>query len=502
MLREKDLELIKKKGISKEIIEWQIEQFKKGSMPIKLVEPATTDKGITIIDDMERYAEIYKKSKKDAIKFVPASGAASRMFKSLFEFRGELVLNEDLDLDNYSSLKEFFTKIENFAFYEDLKNQLTQKGYSDISAIKSNYKVIIDSLLDNDGLAYGSLPKGLLKFHRYPKSNNRTPFEEHLVEAANYVANENVAKLHFTVSPEHLELFEKLKDSLIKKYSDIYKFNFDITFSIQKSATDTMAVTPDNKPFYDEKDEIFFRPGGHGALIENLNDIDSDIVFVKNIDNVIPEKRLEKTVLIKQALAGLLIEIQEKIFKLCHNLKNEPNQKTIEESKDFLKNVLFLSVDCFESGNRSNEDVLFDLLNRPVRVCGMVKNEGEPGGGPFIINDENGCESLQIIESSQIDVTDNQQESIFKASTHFNPVDLVCGVKNYKGDKFNLLDFVDKKTCFISKKSKDGRSLKALELPGLWNGAMAFWNTIFVEVPAETFNPVKTVNDLLREAHQ
>ncbi len=502
MLREKDLQLINEKGISQEVIDWQIEQFKKGSMPVNLVAPATIEKGITVIDDIEKYANKYKESHKDAIKFVPASGAASRMFKALFEFRAELDSVKEPDLMNYPVIEEFFTNIEKFAFYKDLEIHLSVIGNISDLINEKKYKTILNALLDDDGLSYGSLPKGLLKFHRYPENVSKTPFEEHLIEASRYVADKNLAKLHFTVSPEHLELFRKLKNSLIQKYADIFTFAFDISFSIQKSATDTMAVTPENTPFYDENDTLFFRPGGHGALIENLNDIDAEIVFVKNIDNVIPESKIETTVLTKQALAGLLIETQETIFQLCRKLKENPTEETIDESKKFLKDVLFLSDNCFEYEGTSVADILFSLLNRPVRVCGMVKNEGEPGGGPFITKNKNGCESLQIIESSQIDMTDNQQEEIFKASTHFNPVDLVCGIKNYEGNKFNLLDFIDKETCFISSKSKNGRSLKALELPGLWNGAMAFWNTIFVEVPAETFNPVKTVNDLLREAHQ
>jgi hypothetical protein len=436
---------------------------------------------------------------------VPASGAASRMFKDLFEFRDSCTDKNAIDFSKNEVIADFFKNIRKFAFHKDLDTLLKEQGGVDRLIVGKEYLLVLNTLLNDEGLSYGTLPKGLLKFHYYAGNIGRTPFEEHLVEGAKYAKSENGnVAIHFTVSPEHLELFEALKEKVIDKYEGLYQVKYTITYSIQKLSTDTIAVNPDNTPFYDEDGTILFRPGGHGALIENLNEIDSDIIFIKNIDNVVPEKRLERTVSIKQALAGLLVETQNKIFSFCEKLVTNATDDLLEEALHYIEHTLCISGPFFHEDAVFEEKVkeVFNRLNRPLRICGMVKNVGEPGGGPFLVKDSLGFITPQVVESSQVNDADAKQVEIFNSATHFNPVDLVCGVKDYKGNKFNLKDFVDESTCFISKKSKNGKDLKALELPGLWNGAMAGWNTIFVEVSINTFSPVKTVNDLLREAHQ
>jgi hypothetical protein len=503
MFSEKDIQQFEAKGISLESAQWQINQFTKGIIPVNIVAPATVQLGITLLQDPIFYINKYKNSEVKITKFVPASGAASRMFKALFEFRDELKKNTIVDIEKETTLKEFFKNIKKFAFYGDLEKIFKEDGGVERVLAKKEYGIILEKLLDSDGLSYGNLPKGLLKFHFYAGNIGRTPFEEHLVEGARYAKSiDGMANLHFTVSPEHMDLFTQLKERVVNKYEDMYRVKYNISFSVQKESTDTIAVKPNNSLFYDSDGSILFRPGGHGALIENLNELDSDLIFIKNIDNLVPEKRLDATISVKQAIGGLLLDTQSKIFALCEKLESNPTQEIIDEAKKLIKDTLCLSEDCCNTNDLSEAEYLFNRLNRPLRVCGMVKNEGEPGGGPFLVEDKKGCISPQIVESSQIDLNNPEQANIFNAATHFNPVDLVCAVKDFKGNKFNLKEFIDNETCFISEKSQNGKTLKALELPGLWNGAMAYWNTIFVEVPVKTFNPVKTVNDLLRDAHQ
>lgn len=358
-------------------------------------------------------------------------------------------------------------------------------------------------LLSEVGLNYGQLPKGVLKFHHSGKEV-RTAMEEHLAEGALYAKNKlGKVNLHFTVSPEHRVLFKTLVDKKREQFEKRYSVDYDISFSVQKESTDTIAVDLENKPFLNEDGSLLFRPGGHGALIENLNDIDGDIIFIKNIDNVVPDSFKFSTVAYKKLLAGWIVRLQKKIFDYLRLIESgKYSHSQIEEMIRFLQNELNMR----NPGIKLLEDAELILylkrkFNRPIRVCGMVRNSGEPGGGPFFAVNTDGTISLQILESSQIDLVNPEKNALFEKGTHFNPVDLVCAVKNYKNEKFNLPDFVDKNTGFISRKSKDGRELKALELPGLWNGAMSDWNTVFVEVPIETFNPVKTVNDLLRPEH-
>ena len=505
MLSPKDLEQIEMKGISEQQIEKQLEEFKTGFPFLKLDAAASIGNGIiaTSAEDVKIYTEAwntYKAEGKKIVKFVPASGAASRMFKNMFAF-----LTADYDVPTTDFEKTFFDNVVKFAFYPALNAMCEKNEGKNIEALmgEGNYKAVVANLLESKGLNYGQLPKGLLLFHSY-EDGARTPLEEHLVEGALYADSKGMVHIHYTVSPEHRTLFEKKVADTKDKYEKAYNVKYDITFSEQKPSTDTIAVNPDDTPFRNADGSLLFRPGGHGALIENLNEIPADVVFIKNIDNVVPDRLKADTVIYKQVIAGVLISLQEKAFEYLRLLdEGTYNHEKLEEMIRFVQRDLC----CRKHDIKELEDAelviyLRSKLNRPMRVCGVVKNVGEPGGGPFLTYNQDGTVSLQILESSQIDKSNTEYMKMFTEGTHFNPVDLVCAVKNYKGEKFNLPDYVDRTTGFISSKSKNGKDLKALELPGLWNGAMSNWNTVFVEVPLSTFNPVKTVNDLLREQHQ
>ncbi|MBO4530529.1 MAG: DUF4301 family protein [Paludibacteraceae bacterium] len=507
MLNVDDKQKLVQRGISEEEFEAQLMQFQTGFPYMKVEKPAIVSDGILCLDDksksfyLSEWSE-YLKHNNSVVKFVPASGAASRMFKSLFEFvsagKNELIKDND---------KLFFGQIEQFAFYDELNFYCKRNEGWDIPHLIADKKYlrILESLLEKKGMNYGFLPKGLLAFHKYQGKKARTPFEEHLVEGALYAKNsKGKVSLHFTVSKEHIDYFEKLLKSRIDDFSYQFGADFDVTFSVQKPSTDTVAVDMDNHPFR-ENGEILFRPGGHGALIENLNAIDSDVIFIKNIDNVAPDAYKQPTVEYKMVLAGLLVNVQKTIFEYQAILDSDSriSEDTMKKMFAFAEKTLCVTNKYNPlSTNKDKVDYLKMIYNRPLRVCGMVKNEGEPGGGPYLCQNPNGTVSCQILESCQFDMNDESQVEIMKSSTHFNPVDLVCAVKNYKGDKYNLLSFVDENTGFISYKSKNGRELKALERPGLWNGSMSDWNTIFVEVPIDTFTPVKMVTDLLRPEHQ
>ena len=505
MLSPKDLEQIKRKGISEQQIDKQLEEFKTGFPFLKLDAAASIGNGIiaTSAEDVKRYTEAwnaYKAEGKKIVKFVPASGAASRMFKNMFAF-----LTADYDVPTTDFEKTFFDNIVKFAFYPALNAMCEKNEGKNIEALmgEGNYKAVVANLLEAKGLNYGQLPKGLLLFHSY-EDGARTPLEEHLVEGVLYADSKGMVHIHYTVSPEHRALFEKKVADTKEKYEKAYNVKYDITFSEQKPSTDTIAVNPDDTPFRNADGSLLFRPGGHGALIENLNEIPADVVFIKNIDNVVPDRLKADTVTYKQVIAGVLVNLQKKAFEYLRLLdEGTYNHEKLEEMIRFVQRDLC----CRKHDIKELEDAelviyLRSKLNRPMRVCGVVKNVGEPGGGPFLTYNQDGTVSLQILESSQIDKSNTEYMKMFTEGTHFNPVDLVCAVKNYKGEKFNLPDYVDRTTGFISSKSKNGKDLKALELPGLWNGAMSNWNTVFVEVPLSTFNPVKTVNDLLREQHQ
>ena len=507
MLTLQDKEFLASKGITEEQVAAQLKDLERGFPFLKLAGAAEAGKGIVVCDDaaVSGYLDTWKEYKKSnsgkIFKFVPASGAASRMFKNLFEF-----VDAEYDEPTSDFEKKFFAEIKKFAFYDALDKACKKTKGKNIDELvaEGSYKAVVSTLLDKDGLNYGQLPKGLLLFHSYD-DGSRTPLEEHLVEGALYAAdgvgNVNV---HFTVSPEHRAMFEKLVAEKVKKYEDKFGVKYNVSFSEQKSSTDTVAGTMDNQPFRTSDGKILFRPGGHGALIENLNDLDADVVFIKNIDNLVPDCLKDETVKYKMVLAGLLVSLQKKAFAYLKKLDSGVyTHADLEEIIRFVQQDLC----CRNPKIKELEDAdlviyLKGKLNRPMRVCGMVKNIGEPGGGPFLVYNADGTISLQILESSQIDKNNKESMEMFTKGTHFNPVDLVCSLKNYKGEKFNLPEYVDKSTGFISYKSKNGKDLKALELPGLWNGAMSNWNTVFVEVPLITFNPVKTVNDLLREQHQ
>lgn len=516
MFSEKETLEIQYRGLQLENVEKQIKRFETGFVPLNIVAPATIEHGIKTFDkdEIEDFAKLYDKKKKHKkiVKFIPASGAASRMFKMLFGIMNEYDGSEESYQKIFSktglhSAQNFVKEIQKFAFYDDLKNALEKGGFN-ISELldKKDYKTILEYLLTEKGLNYGNLPKGLLLFHKY-KDGNRTPLEEHLVEGALYAKDKhNDVHLHFTVSPEFIQGFQDKVAQVKGKYQETYNVKYYIDYSVQKPTTDTIAVNDDNTPFKNADDTLLFRPAGHGALIENLNDLNYDIIFIKNIDNIVPDSYKEPTILYKKALAGILIHYQNELFKLYSKVKGcrHLSDKRLAKAMDFLQNELnYILPEGFKDWARNDcKDYIVDLLHRPIRVCGMVKNEGEPGGGPFFILERDGAQTLQIIEKAQIDTKAKGQEEIFNASTHFNPVDLICGVKDSDGKKYDLTKFVDEEAGIITSKSKDGKSLKALELPGLWNGAMSNWNTIFVEVPSITFNPVKEVNDLLRKEHQ
>ncbi len=495
---------IHQKGITHDQVSGQIDFFKKDFTYLNIVRAAIPGDGIELLNHavLDELIRSYEADicDKQIVKFVPASGAATRMFKSLFESLTKIPGSE-LSLD----VLQVFKKLDSFAFYPDLVEKIRQNG-QDINVLLKNdqYQIIINYILNEEGLNYGNLPKGLLKFHNYDHWN-RTAVEEHLVEGALYSKNsDDTVKIHFTVSPEHLKPFTELIQLVTKEYEKMFDIKYDISFSIQKPSTDTIAVDENNQPFLNNDGNLLFRPGGHGALLENLNDLDSDVVFIKNIDNVVPDRLKLQTVTYKKALAGLLLKLQKQVFTYLEKIESGSDENTNAEIISFIESKLgyHFSPTFSDFSHSEKTKLLFNVLNRPIRICGMVKNEGEPGGGPYWVKSDDGSRSLQILESSQVNPDDHTQKEIFKKATHFNPVDLVITIRNYKGEKFNLLQFRDPETGFISIKSKDGKALKALELPGLWNGSMAFWNTIFVEVPMMTFNPVKTINDLLRKEHQ
>jgi hypothetical protein len=513
---DRDLSQIRRKGISVETAERQLEYFRKGFPFIDLARPAVRGDGIRVIPETEKLdlAAFYDRAcaGRKVIKFVPASGAATRMFKHLFEFAGRYRITEEGHREftrekGFNSAYHFIERLRDFAFYDELDASLVKRGSSVRSLLeKKDFGFLVNALLGTSGLDYANLPKALISFHKYP-GHARTSAEEHLAEGAGYCRMEGSrVAVHFTLSPEHRERFIAMMNRERPDLEAALGVTFDISLSEQKESTDTLAVDLDNRPFREADGSLHFRPAGHGALIENLNDLRGDVIFIKNIDNVVPDRLKETTILHKKVLGGLLLQLQEKISGYLEMLGSGSIETSfLDEVEAFASANLNLSFNPEHTGRMTADDrnrFLFGQLNRPLRVCGMVKNEGEPGGGPFWVHGNDGMTSLQIVESSQIGMGDPGQKKIFDGSTHFNPVDLVCGVRDYRNKPFDLHRFIDPTTGFITQKSKDGKTIKAQELPGLWNGAMAGWITVFVEVPIITFNPVKTVNDLLREQHQ
>jgi hypothetical protein len=507
---DQDLQQIEKKGITVKQIEKQLENFKHGFPYMKLVRAATINNGIMQIreSDIEKYKNKYCESDTlKRLKFVPASGAATRMFKALFEFESAYIMSgyDPYIIENeaYRQVKIFFENLKLFAFYPRLK-QVLENSEKDIEKLLNNnqFNEILDALLGESWMNYRNLPKGLILFHHYP-DHNRTSVEEHLVEGAAYAKNlDNIVHIHLTVSPEHLSAFQQVVDEAKTRFEKELQVLYHVTYSVQKSATDTVAVDKENIVFRDGNGSILFRPAGHGALLENLNDLDSDIIFVKNIDNVVPDKVREETVLYKKVLAGILMDCRERIHHYIRLFEEQVMENKLEEIRQFIENKLCIQFPDKKLTLEEQRKLYFNKLNRPLRICGMVKNSGEPGGGPFWTENPDGTVSLQIVETTQIDMRNMLQRTILESSTHFNPVDIVCSIKDYRGNKFDLHKLIDHSTGFISIKSKDGKKLKAMELPGLWNGSMSDWNTIFVEVPVITFNPVKTIIDLIRPEHQ
>jgi hypothetical protein len=509
MFSKQDLKFIEEKGVSKSKIEHQIEQFKKGFPVLGIIKSAVNRDGIKQLNE-KQLAEFTRKYSKapnrlKRVKFVPASGAATRMFKKLYDliqnYKGTEAEYLDIITDkSFNSINYMFQNLKSFAFYNDLIQALDKNNLNICDIIRdNNYPQLFNVLLEEHGLNYGNLPKGLLKFHKTIDAE-RTPVYEHLIEGIEYAASGKKVNLHFTVSLLHLELFIEHVNAIKPALQKQFKVKFKISYSIQKPSTDTIAVDSENNPIHDENGNLVFRPGGHGALIYNLNDIDADLIFIKNIDNVVQDRIKGDTYIYKKALAGMLLCIREKAMKYHKKLNRKVKDEFLCEVEEFVRKTLFVipPANFSEWHKDKKNEFLRSKINRPIRVCGMVRNEGEPGGGPFWVEASDGSVSLQIVEGSQFAP---YQKELLNNATHFNPVDIVCSTKDFKGKKYDLTKFIDENAGFISTKSINGKEIKALELPGLWNGAMANWNTIFVEVPATTFNPVKTINDLLRAEH-
>jgi hypothetical protein len=510
---EADFKQIKAHGISLDKIEGELLLFQSGIPKIYLEKPAIIHDGIVKLSNEEFVALASsfdtKKSKLKLKKFVPASGAASRMFKFLNEFLLEFdheneTINAYINRKKDKNLPIFLAGIEKFPFYDEVKSKLKllHDNYYAMESHEKSYH-FIKTMLASEHFDFANKPKGALLFHKY-KNHIATPIEEHLNECAFYAASNSVSHLHFTVSDHHEVLFQKIINEVKEKVENKSETTLHVSYSHQDKSTDTIAVSLNNKPFRNENGQLVFRPGGHGALINNLNQLDADVIFVKNIDHVI-QNHITEITLYKKALAGMLLDLQEQVYQILKAIdSDEITENHIQSVVTFLRQKLNIDVldDFYKYTLENKIDFIKNKLNRPIRICGMVKNEGEPGGGPFWVRSYKGNVSLQIVESSQVDIHNQEQADILATATHFNPVDLVCGTKNYLGDKFDLTQFVDHSTGFIVHKNNKGKDLKGYELPGLWNGAMAKWITIFVEVPLVTFNPVKTVNDLLKPAHQ
>lgn len=506
MLNEKDLQLIESKGITASKIEEQIKRFENGFPRLRIQSVATVGNGIMRLTekDISHYLKLWRQSQQSGVtieKFVPASGAASRMFKNMFAFTTSGRTAPDTDFE-----KQYFDNINHFAFFLSLNKACERLYKAGIPQLieDGKYVEIVKAMLEKDGLNYGFLPKALLQFHKAAGGNVHTSLEEHLEEGAQYAANgKREVNIHFTVSPEHRKEFEKVLKAKVPMMEQVWGVKYNVTMSEQKQSTDTIAVNLDNTPYRDGDGNLLFRPAGHGALIENLNERDADVVFVKNIDNVVPLRLRNATVRYKKAIGGYLIDVQRAITKHLDTLDKGANANELKSILKFVENRLCTRNQATAGMDEKQlTEYLRGKLNRPIRVCGMVLNEGEPGGGPYLTYNADGSYSPQILEAAQIDENDPAAVELMKSGTHFNPVDLVCYIKDYKGNKFDLKQFVDRETGLISMKSTGGVEIKALELPGLWNGSMSDWNTIFIEVPIETFNPVKTVNDLLRPQHQ
>lgn len=517
VLTDADRRQLEGRGITEEQVLAQLRIFRKPPFSVRLVRNCTVGDGVIKIDRAR--AEHYANSQREAagkgrfLKFVPASGAATRMFKELFEVR------QRPDLDSMQAVmqavasgdrtaekfKRFLDNLPNYAFYDELQEVLARDGL-DLRRLINEGRIepLLTYLLTERGLNYGALAKGLLKFHRYP-TGARTAFEEHLIEAVEYARDaDGVCRLHFTILPEHRERFDALLGVVRRIYEQQYGVRFEVGFSYQKASTDTIAADLNNGPFRDQDGRLVFRPGGHGALLENLAGLRDYLVYIKNIDNVVPDRLKAETYFWKHTLGGLLVETERSVHDLLRRLKVDSSAAIEAEAETLAREKLCIAFpDDYSHWPSSRRlSYLWSKLNRPIRVCGVVRNVGEPGGAPFWVAEPDGSCSIQIVEKAQVNFAATDQDSLWHSSTHFNPVDLVCCMRDFAGELFDLNRYANPDAVFISKKSSNGRELQALELPGLWNGGMADWITLCVEVPIITFNPVKTVDDLLRPEHQ
>ncbi len=509
MFRESDIHQMEKLGLDKQKVMQQVEILQRGNLFVNITAPATAGKGIQVFHSQQiqqmlaGYEEVIKGKK--LLKFIPASGAATRMFKDLFLFMDKY--KSGIYYDD-PSLKEgllLMNRLPQTAFYPVLKAVMAKHSLDlDDCLVRKDYIPVLKYILFEEGLNYAALPKGLLLFHSYGEEQ-RTAFEEHLVEGSAYAKNsDNTVKLHFTVSPEHHSLFQSLLNQVREKYEQRYGVSYQVDFSYQSPASNTVALDQNNELFRNEDGSLEFRPGGHGSLLDNLSQLDADVVFIKNIDNVTLDDLKADTVLYKKLLCAILLKLQRQCFEFLRIFEScAVSEKDLHLMELYIKDNLniFLPVPYRSFSTLEKQRYLYTLLNRPMRVCGMVKRENEPGGGPFWIQNEKGELSLQIVETSEIDSNNPDQWKHVDNSEFFNPVDLICSLKNYKGEKFDLPAYADTKRYFIAEKSKNGKILKALEHPGLWNGAMSDWISVFVAVPLSTFTPVKTINDLLRKEH-
>lgn len=513
MFTEKDIKQIHSKGITFDQVTSQVDRLKNGMSYSKLLAAATVDKGIESFNESEtqEYIKFYesKQNSLSIVKFVPASGAATRMFKFLFQFLSAFnpekqTIEDFINTPSADLVKVFFSNLKGFPFYEEVQDKLKEvtPNYEALSESEKSYE-FVKTMLAEGGLNYSFFPKGLLPFHKYGV-NYVSAFREHLLESTIYAAANNEANLHFTVSEKHHNYFTTQFEKIHTELTEETGVSFNVSYSYQKEETETLALKEDNEVYRNEDGSILFRPAGHGALLENLDDLDNDIIFIKNIDNITVADKNVAISEYKKLLAGVLLDVQEKVFSYLNKLDGDCDEEDFKIMVLFLIHRLNVVVlEAFdELSTEEKKAYLKEKLNRPIRVCGMVKNEGQPGGGPFWVKDSDGNISLQIVEFAQINFKNKDQQGIVYKATHFNPTDLVCAVRNYKGEKFNLKDYVDYEAAFITMKTQNGTDIKALELPGLWNGSMADWISIFVEVPLKTFNPVKTVNDLLKPAHQ
>lgn len=506
---EEDLEQLRLRGLSPDEAGRQVQLLSRPPAHVRLERPCTVGDGVVRLDP-EETAELHSLHGEAAaaarfLKFVPASGAASRMFKELLFFQrgpgrgmswSEVLSQADAGGSEATALVKFVEGFDRLPFRDDLEASLRTKD---------SLPELLDALLSAEGLGYEALPKGLLKFHEY-REGSRTSFEEHLVEAALYVRDETgTSRLHLTVSPEHRERFARRFLEVREQYEKRYGVRYEVDFTLQKPSTDTLALDMEGSPLRDGQGRLIFRPGGHGALIENLNDLQADLVFIKNIDNVQRDRVKPTVVHWKKLLGGYLVRLQRETFKRLEKLREpRPPGAVLDEAIHFTSSRLQVELNgrLGPLAPRERRAFLIDRLNRPLRVCGVVPNTGEPGGGPFWVRGGDGSVTKQIVEGAQFDTSDEEQRAIWESSTHFNSVDLVCGIRDAMGRPFDLTRYIDREAVVVASKSVGGRALKALELPGLWNGAMAGWNTIFVEVALGSFSPVKSVLDLLREEHQ